>query len=272
MTISSIDNKYADIIAKSIATQKISGLKKCIYTCNIGDFDNLLITDLANLGFDIFVISDSLPKNLPEYVKILNTKEIHRSKRRTNRVFKILPHIFFPTYEYSIYFDSNLSPNFNIVKLFDLVLDNSFFCFLHNKRICLYDEIEECKFWNKDSFNDLDRQKKNYQDLGMPQRFGLFQGSVLVRKHNELIQFSEFWHHQYEIGSARDQISLAFTIFKLNYYPNTLVYNNLFDFFTKYDHAVIKIHERHLTILQRIRILLLLNLVRVKQFISKLTY
>lgn len=272
MNLNYIKNIYSEIIFKSISVQKKSGLDKCIYTCNIGNFDNLIINNLHNLGFDIFVISDSTLDNIPEYITILNTKEIYRSKRRTNRVFKILPHLFFPTYSYSIYFDSNLSPSINIFSLFDLINNNNFFCFRHNKRNCVYDEIEECKFWNKDTTIDLDNQKYFYQAEGMPQKFGLFQGSVLVRKHNEMIHFSEFWYHQYEIGSARDQISLAYTIFKLNYIPETLNYNNLFDFFSKYDHVVINIHESHLNRFQKFRMRFLLILVSLKQSLSKLSF
>lgn len=269
MNIYNIENKYSRIIEKSISTQSKSGLDKCIYTCNIGSFDNLIINNLTDLGFDIFVISDLCHNNLPECVTIFDTKEIYRSKRRTNRVFKILPHLFFPTYKYSIYFDSNLSPKNNIYKLFELIADSKFFCFLHNKRNCVYDEIEECKFWNKDSISVLNKQKSLISSFGMPTNFGLFQGSVLVREHNEMIDFSESWHRNYETGSARDQISLAYTIFNLNYMPSTMEYNNLYDFFTKNDHIVFNINESQLTILQKIRMYFLLKIVKIKQFLYK---
>ena len=272
MMIKEISILYKEIIEIIRSVQLESKFNKCIYTCIIGNFDNLVFEDLKEAEFDIFVITDTEVENVPEYVKILRISSLYRSKRRTNRVFKILPHLFFSTYKFSIYFDSNLSPNTNVGELFHLIASDNFLCFSHNKRSCVYNEIDECIFWLKDNSDLLKEQRRRISDAGLPKDFGLYQGSVLVRNHNEIRTISEYWHKEYDMGSARDQISLAFSCYMLKFSPRTLDFEIRSNYFSKANHSVNSIHENRLNSVQRFRVSILLLMVRILRYVKSVNF
>lgn len=245
--------------------QALSKKNKCIYTCMIGEFDKIpKKIDLSD-EYDFFFITDK------QNIGILNsnivyTNLFHRSNRRTNRFFKILPHLIFESYLSSIYIDANLILKVKSKNLFHKLRPKvNFVTFEHNKRKCLYREVEECILWSKDSKDKLLSQKHTYKKNNMPINFGLFLGSVLIRNHNEITSFSEFWWDQYEKFSARDQISLAYSSFKLNFKISTIDYKKFEDYFNKIDHLSKEVNESELSFYEKIKFKLLFTLVKLKK-------
>ena len=236
----------------------------CIYTCLIGGMDVFTDIDFPTEGYDSFIITDdSAVECLNSHIILIDI--MHRSDRRTNRVFKLLPHLFFSSYNTSLYYDTNLIFKTSPLKfLKSLKLDSNFAIFNHNKRDCLFDEIDECLFWNKDSNKILNTQKNNYVNNSMPRNFGLFLGSVLIRNHNEIKKFSELWWEEYDNFSARDQISLAYTVFKEKLCLEIIDIKFFYVFFNKKQHLKINVNESKLTLIQKIKFKALNVLVKLK--------
>ena len=253
-------------IKKQISKIQTSSKKnKCVYTCMIGGFDKIPKKIDSPDEYDFFYITNQ--KNIIiKSSNVIYTSFFHRSERRTNRFFKILPHLIFESYSSSIYVDANLilkeKSNILFHKLSDKV---NFITFDHNKRKCLYEEVNECILWSKDSKHKLLAQKKTYRKKNMPVNYGLFLGSVLIRNHNEIINFSKFWWNQYEKFSARDQISLAYSSFINNFKINTIEYKNFDKYFYKIEHLSKSVHESELNFYEKIKSKFLFTLVKLKK-------
>lgn len=243
--------------------QNLSQNKLCIYTCLIGDFDKFNDVKNTPTGFDSFLITDN--KIIHDSIsKTIIINSIYRSQRRTNRIFKILPHLFFSSYDTSVYFDCNLIYKVNPIKILNLLKPKyDFAIFNHAKRNCLFDEIDECIFWNKDSKAILNTQRINYNLV--PKQNGLYLGSVLIRNHNKLKVFSEFWWLQYDKFSARDQISLAFTFFKIKINFDVLNISDFHLFFKKVDHIKKNVNESKLNFVQSLKFKILMFIVELKK-------
>jgi hypothetical protein len=138
-----------------------------------------------------------------------------------------------------------------------------FAIFKHKKRNCLFDEIDECIFWNKDSKSLLNNQRKKYESV--PIQNGLYLGSVLVRNHNKIKEFSEFWWSQYDEFSARDQISLAFTFFKVKINFQVLDILKFESYFNKVEHKVKSVNESKLNIYQRFKFKFLMIIIKISK-------
>jgi hypothetical protein len=243
--------------------QKITNNKLCVYTCLFGDFDNFSEIPFTLDGFDSFIITDQ------EHIHSTNTQSIlidwlYRSERRTNRLFKILPHLFFSSYDISLYYDCNLVFKVSPLEIFSLLCPiHDFAIFNHNKRNCLFDEVDECIFWNKDSKYLLKKQRNEYNNI--PRHNGLFLGSVLIRNHNNLIKFSEFWWSQYEKFSARDQISLAYALFTINIQFEVLNFTNFNFYFNKFEHLKKNVNESNINFFQKLKYSFLICLIKIKK-------
>lgn len=140
-----------------------------------------------------------------------------RGARRDSRVPKIRPDLFLPDSQISLWHDGH----------FQLKVDPRGFCeewlqgvdlalFRHFRRDCLYDEAITCKNLKRDSALRIDSQVDRYRAEGMPSHWGLFSGTVLLRRHTkpEVVKFSNLWWDEYTKGSCRDQIGLPYAMRK----------------------------------------------------------
>ena len=146
------------------------------------------------------------------------------NKRNVNRLLKLCPHLIFSNYEISVYTDSNNKLNTNFIKLleeFKSDEESVLYLLNHRKRKSVYDEIKECLFWGKDYEFRLKYQYKYYKNLYNYKSKSLYDGSFLIRRHNEIREFSNEWFNHYKFLSSRDQISLPVVIdlYKLKFKP-----------------------------------------------------
>ena len=252
-----------NISEKITENQRLSCNKFCVYTCLIGDFDRFTDLTAAIPGRDSYIITDNKSINSSNTNSIL-ISSIYRSSRRTNRIFKILPHLFFSSYSHSVYYDCNLIFKVSPMELLGLLSPKcDLLIFNHNKRNCLFEEIDECIFWNKDSKDLLNVQREKY--VVVPKKNGLYLGSVLVRNHNNLALFSEFWWSQYDEFSARDQISLAYTFFSLQINYEILDILDFALYFDKLGHVKKNVNESELSWYQGLRFKVLMIMVNIRK-------
>jgi hypothetical protein len=170
-------------------------------------------------------------KKIPE---ILNNLE----QTKKARCLKILPHLFLQEYETSVWVDGNIQVKRNIKKFINENLKNNFAIAKHPDRICVYQECEAVKGRNKDNHLIVDNQIKLYRELGYPEKNGMVQSGVIIRKHNvkECIEICNDWWKELIKWSKRDQLSFNYSIYKKNIkidiFNPSIISSDYFDYWT----------------------------------------
>lgn len=168
----------------------------------------MCITDdlsLVHKQWDMIYISN--PRKLTNY--------------KLQRYIKMHPHEYFKDYDISIYVDANITIKTDLNKFIDgLDFDNyNIFIFKHPVRTCIYKEAQACVLYKKEKKVNVDRQTDSYRREGYPVNYGLTQNNVIVRRHNDedCIKLMDAWWEQIVKFTHRDQLSLFYCIWKMDY-------------------------------------------------------
>jgi hypothetical protein len=144
------------------------------------------------------------------------------SDRRNAKIHKILPHLFFPEAEYSLWVDATHFPADYLQVIIDNNLQtNDIACFDHPLRNCLYDEGQEILRINRETGRGdhaflVEAQMKYYEKLNYGKNLGLVSNTVILRRHTEQItKLNLAWWEQICKFSSRDQLSFMFVANKL---------------------------------------------------------
>jgi hypothetical protein len=133
---------------------------------------------------------------------------------RNAKVHKVLPHVYFPQAEYSLWIDGSvaITSPLPLQRWIEKYLSrHDLAVFKHRFRNCLYDEAVECLRWNLDSGSVINRQMQKYYREGYPLANGLAECTVLFRRHTEKVRrFNEVWHQEIKRHSRRDQLSFNY--------------------------------------------------------------
>lgn len=197
--------------------------KSVVYTCLTGGYDELLVPDFINSDYDYVCFTDDKDMIAKGYIgpwkmEPLRFSELDNGKN--NRWHKMHPHILFPTYESSIYIDSNV--NFLTGKIFEYVLALPKKCFIalqrHARRDCIYEEAEFVVDIGLDKKENVEPLVQKYRGEGFPEHFGLAENNIIYRKHNnkECVNLMEEWWDIFIKYSRRDQLSLFYLLWKNN--------------------------------------------------------
>ena len=187
-----------------------------VYTALFGDYDDLIDPPKKFEGCDFVCFTDQklLKSDLWE---IRLVEDCDLPPNMMNRRYKILPHLFFPEYERSLYVDANIKLLNNPFNLVNKYLGKSLFSApKHPWRNCIYQEARECIYLKKERYESIAPQIKKYRESGMPENFGLTENNVLIRFHNDLkvIALMISWWDEINVGAKRDQLSLPYVLFK----------------------------------------------------------
>lgn len=193
-----------------------------VYTCVVGDYDNLKEPLSISSECDYFVISDRKPvhKTVFQYVDI--NKCVPNSiedNTRKNRYCKINAHKIFPNYRYSIYFDGNIQLNDSIVELIKQLPVTRTTAFCPNFWKSIYREMMSVLQNKRDEKELVMKQAEKYWLEGMPEDYGSVMCGIMIREHNnpKCKKIMEQWWQQLESFSRRDQISLPYVLWKNGY-------------------------------------------------------
>ena len=214
--------------------------KKVIYTCITGGYDNIIEPAKITEDFDYICFTDdkTLTSNfweireLPEEVKDL-------SVTKKQRYVKINAHKVLPEYELSIWVDGNVLVKGDLNKLIEKYVKGkeniSVFVPKHPKRDCIYAEANACISMKKDTAENIKPQIEKYRKEGFPEKYGLLQSNILIRKHlkEDCIRLMEDWFNVLKDGSHRDQLSFNYVCWKnqdvkVFYLPETICYSDWF--------------------------------------------
>lgn len=146
--------------------------------------------------------------------------------------YKILPHLFFKNYRYSIWQDGTHTLMVPPKILINYLGKNKIAFFKHPRRIKVYQEAREILKLKKDIPEKVVPQIKRYKKEGFYLN-KLIAGTVIIREHNdeEIINLMIFWWNEIINNSVRDQLSFNYSAWKNKINYSVIlgdVYRNLF--------------------------------------------
>ncbi|XP_051139473.1 uncharacterized protein LOC127257162 [Andrographis paniculata] len=149
--------------------------------------------------------------------------------RRVGKIPKFLAHRLFPKARYSIWLDSKLRLQLDPMLILEYFLwrkEYEYAISNHYARHCLWEEVAQNKKLNKYNHSVIDEQFAFYEADGMkrynasdPDQLlpsNVPEGSFIVRAHTPMSNlFSCLWFNEVERFTPRDQLSFAYTYYKL---------------------------------------------------------
>ena len=202
------------------------GAKKpfVIYTSIAGGYDSLKEPLADSPLFDFYVFSDEEVKS--EKWRWIPFDEVERNANITAKKPKILPHLYFPHYEWSIFIDANIFILDDLVKFLEKAIENGqpIAQFLHPERESIFEEAKFCAERNRDNEDIMNCQTGRYQAEGFKDQVPLRECNFMVRKHNDpkVVKMSAIWWDEVCKGSQRDQISYPYALWKAGLAPSLL--------------------------------------------------
>lgn len=172
--------------------------------------------------------------NRHEYISF--SSDVKYKNRRDAKLYKILPHLVLPEYEYYIWLDSTHILESDPDELIDTYLTkHDIAVFKHPERDCVYEEGKLVQKIRYDHSNLIQEQLDFYRDMDYPEHNGLYELPVRIQKNTKKTkQLGLMWWEQICMFSSRDQISFPFVCNQLNIKPsimpgraNTIRGNNL---------------------------------------------
>lgn len=202
--------------------------KGIIYTAIFGGYDQLPDPKFIPKGWDFICFTDSDIKS--DLWEIRKVPAIYEDSTRNARKYKILPHRWFPNYEYSLWIDGNILIQEDINELVpEYLKDSNLAVHDHNLNVldprnCVYQEAEVIFYFGKKNGNYKDDpiiikdQMERYIKDQYPLNNGLAVTMQLLRRHNkkDCIKAMEQWWEEIKYGSKRDQLSFNYSMWKTN--------------------------------------------------------
>ena len=201
--------------------------KTVVYTAIFGDYDEL-IDPTIKINADLVVFTDTDLKSNVWDVRKVNRPHLDITK--CARKYKVLPHKWFPEYDFSVWVDGNFLIHRDISDLPRRVLplNKNFATYDHmqceDKRNCIYEEYKAIKkMWSKGNKKDdpvfITKQIHRYLNDNYPKNNGLISSGIIVRRHNEddCIKTMEHWWREIDRWSKRDQLSFNYVAWKNNF-------------------------------------------------------
>lgn len=201
-------------------------MRIAVITALCGDKEKLHDPKVAFCGVDYFAFVDT-PQNVTiwKQLPLLDfTSDKKYKNRRNAKIYKIMPHLFFPDYDVHIWHDVShelIKDPQNIENLY--LKNNDIALFKHSERNCIYKEAEIVKDLGYDHMDLLNRQIDYYRSISYPENNGLYELPVLIRKNIPKIQVMNMrWWETLCRYSSRDQLSLPVCLYELGIVPSIL--------------------------------------------------
>lgn len=189
--------------------------KFVVYTAVFGAYDRVSEVD-SSWDCDFVCFTDN-PDLLPSGWRVVLVDLDGDSPAQINRRYKMLPHIYFPNYECSLYVDGNIKIVKNPCDLFAKYLDDGVIAIpKHQDRDCAYEEASICIKSGIVSGQVTARQMGRYAAEGFPKNYGLTENGVIFRRHHDekVVPVMNRWWDEYRLGGKRDQLSLPYLFWR----------------------------------------------------------
>lgn len=172
------------------------------------------------------------------------------TERRHAKVFKVLPHLFVPGYDYYIWIDSTHMVAMHPEQIISTYLkDSDIALFKHPERNCVYNEADVIMGVKFDQLSYVQAQKIFYQSQSYPEENGLYELPCRIQRNTPQIQALMLtWWELICKYSSRDQLSLPFALHMHDIKPsimpgnaNGIMRNNILPQVTSSNHR--RVHD-----------------------------
>lgn len=130
---------------------------------------------------------------------------------------KIQPHKYFSDYQWSLWVDPDVSIKGSLEAFIveHLSLGSSY-AFKHPYRDCIYQEAAACIEKSKDQSEIIEEQVARYRSDGFPDKVGMAECKVLLRRHNDadVVRAMDQWWSEVIHASASEQLSHRYALWK----------------------------------------------------------
>ena len=194
-----------------------------VYTLSIGQTEGLNEQPFINKSnFKKVCLTDDYSLKSSDWEIVNINRILPQDQYRSQRNLKIRPHLIFPEYQYSFYFDNTIvlkkTPEDFIKEIFsrfNFKEDDPFFILpRHSFRDTLIDEFHECYSQRLDTDVRFFDQIYDYLLTNIELLYQKpFATGILLRNHmnKKLINFSEIWFSHIVKYTRRDQLSLLYS-------------------------------------------------------------
>lgn len=200
-------------------------MKIAILTSLCGDREKLCNPVVIHDNVDYFAFVDNPKSGLVwNQQKALEfTTDKKYKNRRNAKIYKILPFLFAPGYDYYFWVDVSHDVVENPFKIIEKHMDGyTFGFFKHTARNCVYDEAKILLELGYDFPENINNQINFYKEEQYPTNNGLFELSTFITKNTPDMQTTcLMWWEQICKFASRDQLSLPFCLWK-NKMQNTV--------------------------------------------------
>ena len=199
-----------------------------VYMAPFGKYDQIREPVCHPDNIDYYILTDQELPPESDWKKLSTEtcvpEEFLADPVMANRWCKLHPHLIFPDHRISIYVDSNYLITSDLTALANLMKEYPAAMFRHKKRNCVYEEIAACIEQKKDREDRLLAHGRELRKKGIPERNGLLEAPVIVRRHSEeeCIRLMDTWWNAFCRGCRRDQIALIEALWDLGISPDTL--------------------------------------------------
>jgi len=134
--------------------------------------------------------------------------------------FKVLPHLYFPWHEYTVWVDGNIRLKRTPEAIVETYLgDDDFGLFAHPYRKTVWQEFEALRTQPRfaDPFlqKQLAEQAAFYREAGLPADAQLYECNFMVRRNVERVsRIMDAWWSEICRWQWRDQVSLPYVLWK----------------------------------------------------------
>jgi len=189
-----------------------------VYTANFGGRDVVRPESFhqifPNIRYVYFTDRKPEEKNLNEREVVIEPPKFS-SPNKSAKWYKMHPHILFPN-KNTLWLDSNYGCSKNEASPLEFLKTFEHMLLWQHYRGCAYKEAIACEHLSDDPVK-LKLQMEHYRSEGFPDEFGLWKGGLIFRKPTKIIEkFNELWWNEICNWQIRDQVSLAYVIWKHN--------------------------------------------------------
>ncbi len=222
-----IQKKYNSFEFRESVANIIDYTKKriAIYTCIIGDYDNINVPLVKFDNADYYLLTDNKEK-YRKFSKVFQIIELDKdllSKGAiiANRFAKFHPKHFFGKYDFALYLDGSVRIVSNILKNIQFISKTTGIAmYNHRERNDIYQEAEVCKLLKRGNLAKINLQMERYKKEGFPQNYGMNEATIIFSDLNnkESIYLLDEWYKEFVYSnSLRDQLAWPYVLWKNNY-------------------------------------------------------
>lgn len=211
-------------------------MRRCVYTVLTNSYDALRIPLVRPAGFDFICFTDN--PNLQVSGWQMRYIEPAENPVKQQRGIKIRPHVFLPDYDLTIYHDASTQLKRDLSYIINKYYRGGMLLKIHPNRLCIYSEAAQIIALGKDTPEAINKQAAAYRAEGMPSNYGLYETGIIIRENRADVNgVCDAWWAEVEKHSHRDQMSLTYVLWKMNYKPTAVEYNILSSFITIHKHT-----------------------------------